>query len=451
MGALSKMKILLVGEEKSTLSLLQDVLSSVNLYEVENISPQKEIVFSGKAPGIIVLDLDDISFQISYIEQWKKITPETFFLGYTQKPKQLSAEVQNKLSAFIASEDLDIQFMSQVSRLRDLYFLKQNFNSSLRKIIGKSSVCQTLRRTIEKVLPGKGIVLIQGESGSGKELVARAIASIHPKTVVVNCSAIAENLFESELFGHVRGSFTGAASERTGLFEEAAGGVLFLDEIGDMPLPMQSKLLRTLQDGEFRAVGSNKTKQVSVRIICATNRDLKKEIQTGRFREDLFYRIHVIPIEVPPLRERKEDIPELINHFLFLYSPKDIPKISPEAWDILMQYSWPGNIRELENTIHRAISLMDDNTITPKEIQIDSLHHEPLSPREPFHWKHLSYFEFKEYQKKQECDFILSKIKENHGSITQTAKSFEMQRTALYNRAARIGLNLNELRKNGDF
>ncbi len=440
-----KMRVILAGKETPRFSFIQDVLFSVNLYEVELFTPESDFPETEEPPGIVIFNLDDAS-SLPLIKRWKESVPRTFLLGFTETPDKLNSEIPKLVPIILDTPFLDLNFMSLIGNLRDLYFLKQKFYESLEKIIGQSTAIRELRRTIEKVLGSKGIVLIQGESGAGKELVAQALASIHAKLVVLNCSAITENLFESELFGHAKGSFTGAAGKRTGLFEEAENGVLFLDEIGDMPLSMQTKLLRALQEGEFRPVGSNKTKRVSVRIICATNRDLKKEVEAGRFREDLFYRIHVLPILVPPLRERREDIPCLVEHFLSIYSPNETPQITPEAWKILREYPFPGNIRELENTIHRAVSLMEDSTITEKEILLTPLSLSDTAELKP-EIHSLSYAGFREYQREQEREYICRKIKEHEGSVTKTAKAFEMQRSALYGRAARIGLNLNDFRK----
>ena len=253
-------------------------------------------------------------------------------------------------------------------------FIKNVFKESLKNLLDIARPMQVLYKKIEQILPHKGTVLIQGASGVGKELVARAIASVQPHLVIVNCSAIPENLFESELFGHARGAFTGATGDRVGLFEEADNGALFLDEIGDMPLPMQTKLLRALQEGEIRRVGSNITKKVSVRLIAATNRNLKEEVLKGRFREDLFYRLNVIPIEIPPLKERLEDIEDLAPYFIKRYAPLGKSySLSKEALKKLKEHDWPGNVRELENTIHRAISFTETPEIQSESIIIDSV------------------------------------------------------------------------------
>jgi len=209
-------------------------------------------------------------------------------------------------------------------------------------------------------------VLVTGESGTGKELVAQLIHESGPRAtkpfVAVNCGAIPEQLLESELFGHTRGAFTGAVEERRGLFEEAHGGTLFLDEIGELPAPLQVKLLRALQEGEVRRVGDNAARNVDVRVVAATSRDLEAEVRANRFRADLFYRVNVVRIQLPPLRERRDDIPELVKHFTAVFNRRlslAIKGVSAEAMKLLMDYAWPGNVRELENVMERAMVLAD--------------------------------------------------------------------------------------------
>jgi transcriptional regulator with PAS, ATPase and Fis domain len=237
---------------------------------------------------------------------------------------------------------------------------------------------QAVFHMIKIVAMSSANVLICGESGTGKELVARALHYTGPRKnnafVPINCAAIPEQLLESELFGHVKGSFTGAVSDKKGLFEEADYGTLFLDEIGDLSLALQVKLLRVLQDKEVRAVGGNRLKQVNTRIISATHRDLKSLVKEGKFREDLFYRLNVVPIRVPPLRERKEDIPLLVENFIEKYSQQNnvpIRQISVDAMTALTAYSWPGNVRELENVIERVIVLSSDEELE-KAVLLDS-------------------------------------------------------------------------------
>ncbi len=229
------------------------------------------------------------------------------------------------------------------------------------RLVGTSRAIAELVRLIECVAPSPAPVLIRGESGTGKELVARAIHDASPRRsrpfVAINCTAMPEALVESELFGHARGAFTGAVGGRDGLFAEASGGTLFLDELGDMPATLQAKLLRVLQDGEVRAVGADRGYRVDVRVIAATNRDLEERIRTGQFRADLFYRLDVIPIVVPPLRARPEDLPALVAHFFDRARMRNphatVERLAPDVVPLLARYAWPGNVRELENLIER--------------------------------------------------------------------------------------------------
>lgn len=254
------------------------------------------------------------------------------------------------------------------------------------EIIGRSDALKRMLGFIETVAPTEATVLVTGESGTGKELVARALhgasARADKPLVTVNCAALAETLLESELFGHEKGAFTGADRRREGRFVQANGGTLFLDEIGEMPLQLQAKLLRALQQGEIQRVGSDTPITVDVRVIAATNRDLRQEVQEKRFREDLYFRLNVISIEVPPLRRRGEDIPLLAAYFLQRFAErnrKSIKGFSPQAMDSLLRYSWPGNVRELENAVERAVILCNGDLVTGAELP-DNIAH--ISPQE---------------------------------------------------------------------
>lgn len=245
------------------------------------------------------------------------------------------------------------------------------------EILGHSAAISNLLSLIRTVAPTEANVLISGESGTGKELVARALHQGSPRAsrhlVTVNCAALAENLLESELFGHEKGSFTGADKKREGRFKQADGGTIFLDEIGEMPLSLQPKLLRAIAQGEVQRVGSDLVDHINARVIAATNRDLRQEVAEKRFREDLYFRLNVISIEVPPLRARKEDIPLLVAHFLSLFAErnrKSLKGIAPQAMDMLLRYNWPGNVRELENAIERAVILCTGDLITGKELPL---------------------------------------------------------------------------------
>lgn len=262
-----------------------------------------------------------------------------------------------------------IRLRREVHQLRRVVEQRFGFAS----LVGKSQAMQDVYTQIEKVAPARGTVLIQGESGTGKELVAKAIHFASPRKagpfVVIDCGAIPETLQETELFGHVKGAFTGAIARRPGLFEEAHGGTVFLDEVAELSLGLQAKLLRALQDGEIRRVGDTRTIQVDVRVIAATNRDLEDEIGQNAFREDLYYRLNVFPIRLPPLRERREDIVLLAEHFLNRFGREGkLKSLSPDALRLLMNYSWPGNVRELEHVLERATVLSEEDTITEGDL-----------------------------------------------------------------------------------
>ena len=245
------------------------------------------------------------------------------------------------------------------------------------QIVGQSDLMQAMFRTIDQVASASSTVLICGETGTGKDLVARALhqrgGRAHGPFVAVSCGAIAESLLEDELFGHVRGAFTGAHADREGVFEAARGGTLFLDEIGDIPMAMQIKLLRVIQAREIQRVGEVKSRHVDVRLIAATHKDLKAEVQAGRFREDLFYRIHVVRVDVPPLRERKSDIPMLVQYFLGKYRAeigKDVSDVAPDALELFVQYDWPGNVRELQNAIERGVILANGSLLQAEHLPL---------------------------------------------------------------------------------
>src|SRR5436305_4674031 len=242
---------------------------------------------------------------------------------------------------------------------------------SLPGVVGPSAAMREVARVTRQVAPSRACVLIVGETGTGKELIARAVHDLSPRYsgpyIRVNCGALTESLLESELFGHVKGSFTGAVDNRTGRFEAAHTGSIFLDEVNSTSPKLQVKLLRVLQEGEFERVGDTSTKKVDTRIIAATNRDLLDEIDSGRFREDLYYRLNVVPIYLPPLRERREDIPLLVESFLRRYAEqnrRDVRRVHPEAMRLLREHDWPGNVRELQNYVERAVILGDGVELT---------------------------------------------------------------------------------------
>jgi two-component system, NtrC family, nitrogen regulation response regulator NtrX len=313
-------------------------------------------------------------------------------------------------------------------------------------IVGDSIPMKALRQQIGLMAPTNGRVLIYGESGSGKELVAHAIhaQSLRKEQtfVEVNCAAIPEDLIESELFGHHKGSFSGAATDKEGKFQKANEGTLFLDEVGDMSLKTQSKVLRTLEEQRFIPVGSEETITVDVRVIASTNKDLEEEISKGNFREDLFYRLNVIPFFVPPLRERKEDIPLFARYFLkelaatYGRRPREI---TDDAIELLMRYSWPGNVRELRNVIERIVIM------NPTTTRFDRKHLPPLVYRDGN--RRASGSEFSTLHQARgayERDYILKKLDENHGNVSRTSEVLGLERSHLYRKMKTLGIATKE-------
>ncbi|HEY1340726.1 MAG TPA: sigma-54 dependent transcriptional regulator [Bryobacteraceae bacterium] len=312
------------------------------------------------------------------------------------------------------------------------------------RIIGESVPMKALRQQLALMAGTNGRVLIYGESGTGKELVAHAIHALSPRAaetfVEVNCAAIPEELIESELFGHSKGSFTSAHETKIGKFQKADGGTLFLDEVGDMSLRTQAKVLRALEEQRFEPVGSGTSVQVDVRVVAATNKNLDEEIEHGNFREDLFYRLNVIPFFVPPLRDRREDIPLLADHFLREFTtaygrkPKEL---TTEAYRILTEYPWPGNVRELKNLIERIV-------ILNPQVRVDA-RHIPLSSSRRQHDRPLDRFgSLQEVREAAEREYILKKLEETNGNVTRTAELLGLERSNLYRKMKTLGIGPKE-------
>jgi two-component system nitrogen regulation response regulator NtrX len=320
------------------------------------------------------------------------------------------------------------------------------------EIVGSSKPIRQVIERIEKVAPTAARVLITGENGTGKELVARAIHALSPRSgrpfIEVNCAAIPAELIESELFGHVKGSFTGAFADRAGKFELADGGTLFLDEVGDMSLAAQAKVLRALEEGVISRVGSGKTLEVDVRVIAATNKDLNTEIAAGRFRDDLLYRLNVVPIEVPPLRARRGDIPQLVEHFVAQLTrrgglpPKQLDR---EAVQRLAAHDWPGNIRELRNAVERLLILAPGPAATRDDVErlaglttADGGRGTASADLAGAPWMRAATFE--EFKQAAERAYLLAKLQENDWNVSETARTLEMPRSNLYKKIERYGL-----------
>jgi len=317
--------------------------------------------------------------------------------------------------------------VSLIKELKDEIKGKYSFNN----IVGKNYRMHEVYELLKEVAPTRATVLIEGETGTGKELIANAIHHNSPRAegpfIKVNCAALSEGLLESELFGHVKGAFTGAINDRAGRFELAGGGTLFLDEVGDITPHTQVKLLRVLQEGEFERVGGIKTIKVDVRVITATNKDLKALVDRGAFREDLFYRLKVVPIRLPALRERKDDIPLLVRHFIDKFNREmsmEVRHISPAAMELLMEYEYPGNIRELEHIIEHAFVRCQGNTVSPehlpKDLQAKAAVERVLNTEEPL--------------KSLEREMILKSLHETKWKYNETARMLKMSRTTLWRR-----------------
>ncbi|HLB81528.1 MAG TPA: sigma-54 dependent transcriptional regulator [Gemmatimonadales bacterium] len=320
------------------------------------------------------------------------------------------------------------------------------------EIVGASRAVKGVIERIEKVAPTAARVLITGENGTGKELVARAIHTLSPRAqkpfVEVNCAAIPTELIESELFGHMKGSFTGAFADRAGKFELADAGTLFLDEVGDMSLSAQAKVLRALEEGVISRVGSGKTLAVDVRVVAATNKDLRAEIAAGRFREDLLYRLNVVPIEVPPLRARRADVPQLVEHFTARLTDRgglQAKGFDPDALKRLAAYDWPGNIRELRNAVERLLILATGPAVTVADVERiagvgarDGGGGTGPADVSAAPWMRAATFE--EFKQVAERTYILAKLQENDWNVSETARTLDMPRSNLYKKIERYGL-----------
>lgn len=319
-------------------------------------------------------------------------------------------------------------------------YLKEKILKGQDEFLGSSSVIESIKEKIQLIAPTDSTVLITGESGTGKELVAELIYKNSLRKdkpfIKVNCAALSETVLESELFGHEKGAFTGAIYERKGRFEAANNGTIFLDEIGDMSLNMQTKLLRVIQEKEFERVGSNKTIKSNFRLISATNKDLKKEVEKGNFREDLYYRLNVISIQVPPLRDRQEDILLIFDYFVKKFSKemkKNIRGASENVKELLIKYKWPGNVRELKNIAERLVVFTQEEIIDEKYLPKEFFH-------EPSYENNIRQLTLKEAKEEFEKNFIKNVLKRNKGNITKTADEIGLSRKNLYKKIEKYNI-----------
>ncbi len=397
-----KKSILLIDDDESLRRVTEYNLSSKGFKVVTAQSGKQGLEnFKIYSPDIVVSDvkLGDMN-GIDLLEQIKKQSPDTPVIIITAFGSiEMAVQTMHKGAFNFITKPFDrdtlILSCEQALELKGLKSKAEHLTSEVNRLTGTegiitaSSIMKELLDTASRAANSEATILIAGESGTGKEVLARLIHQTSPRSygpmVAVNCAAIPAGLIESELFGHVKGAFTGAVKNRKGYFQTAAGGTLFLDEIGEVGTDIQVKLLRAIQEKEIQPVGSEKIMAVDIRIIAATNLDLQKKIGKGEFREDLYYRLSVIPLSIPPLRERIEDIPALVNHFLKKFeAPADV-SFSPEALDIFKTYTWPGNIREMQNIVERCIILRKKNKIGKNDLNLiaQENHDSDIDPLNP--------------------------------------------------------------------
>ena len=461
----SKGRIVLVDDDQEMRDMLCDYLAGVGFEVVPYGLASKAFkelsegaVGLGYPPSSVDAIITDLNMPemdgIEFIQRVKKIDSNIPIILVTAFGTIESAIEATKVGAYsyVVKPFKLNEFEVTLSRAlahghltRDNEILRQEVKKTwgLGHIIGKSKPMADVLQLVRRVANASANILVTGESGTGKEVIAKSIHEngFRKKNsfVAVNCSAIPENLMESELFGHIKGSFTGAYADKIGLFEEANGGTLFLDEIGDLDLGLQSKLLRVLQEKTIKPVGSTKTKKVDVRIVAATHKDLKKAIKEGTFREDLFYRLCVIPVHLPSLRERREDIPLLAEHFLNKYSALNnsrVKGLSPEAMSRLVMHKWAGNVRELENFIERLVVLSTNKVIQSSEINLqENNSYEGCYSQSVVDWPSLETLE------KRYIEAVLEKV---NGKKEKASKILGINRRTLYRKEQEYQVSDNE-------
>ncbi len=465
-------KILVVDDEKDMLLLIQRIISGETQHEVvTETNPLKAVELFKKQPfDLVITDLKMPKMGgIKLLEEVKKIRANVSVIVMTAYGTIETAveAIQKGAYDFITKpfrRQRIVLTIDKVMKWQEIIgenlALRQALaeKGALSSMIGSTPVMMEIFERIRQVAPTVATILITGASGTGKELIAKAIHrhSLRQgkKMVTVNCTAIPENVIESELFGHVKGAFTGAWKDKRGLVETAHEGTLFLDEIGDLSPGLQTKLLRLLQNGEYKPVGSEITRNADIRFIAATNHDLKAEIKENRFREDLYYRLNVILFHLPPLRERKQDIPIISFHFLKKYTrlyQKDIPDISPAAMQAMMLHDFPGNVRELENIIERAVILCRGNSLTISDLALDNEQAAFLSDAD----QDVLHLSFKEAKDKVihlfHRHYIQTLLTQSSGNISRAAQTAGIQRQYLHRLMKETGIDADDFRlKNHD-
>jgi len=448
---MSHEEILIVDDEKNIRSSLEGILKDEG-YRVRGVPTGEDLLkqVAQGVPDLVILDVWLPGMDgLQALEEVKRVHPELPVIMISGHSTVETAVKATRLGAYdFIEKPLSLEKTILAVRNALEHQRLEQENLTLRQtlderydLVGESPAIQALRIQIQSAAPSHGRVLIRGESGTGKELIARAIhrQSLRAERpfVEVNCAAIPDELIESELFGHERGAFTGATTKRRGKFELADGGTIFLDEVGDMSVKTQAKVLRVLQEQTFERVGGSETLTVDVRVIAASNKNLEEEIQRGNFREDLFYRLNVIPFEVLPLRDRKEDIVLLAEFFLGLFSReygKREKTISRDALDLLLRYPWPGNVRELRNVMERMVIMVPRNSIEVEDLETSlRIRVEP----EPVEEMKGTLREAREqYEKK----FILHRLQETHWNITRAAERLGIERSNLHRKMKGYGI-----------
>jgi len=453
-----KIKLLVVDDEQSIRKLCMTIGTSLAFHCNEAESAEMAIPrVETEPPDLVLTDLKlPNQSGVELLKQIKAVLPRTEVAIMTGHGSIESAVDAMKLGAYdyiekpfrVEKMRLLLQRMAEKVRLvNENAFLRERVNTedNLDGIIGASAGMQDVLRMISRLKDTRTPVLITGESGTGKELVARAIhfrgLLAQSPFVAVDCGALVPTLMESEMFGYEKGAFTGATKSKAGLFQAANDGSIFLDEIGELPLEMQAKLLRVLQEKEVRPVGSNDRHTVDVRVIAATNRDLESAYRTGTFRKDLYFRLNVVTVHIPPLRERRSDIPMLVHHFLNRYTPTAPMQISPAAMKSLLQYDWPGNVRELENCIARAVTLGDHQLIDVQDLPPAIRTEQPVSG--DFASQDAASLSTTALAEMERMT-ILRVFEQAHGDKALAGKMLGISRATLYRKLKRYNIPLRE-------
>jgi two-component system, NtrC family, nitrogen regulation response regulator NtrX len=447
-----KHRILIVDDEPGIRQALKQVLEYEKLVvRVASSGGEAITLYPDFRPHLVFLDVKMAGLDgLDTLTRIRKLDPKAQVVMISGHGTIATAVEATQLGAFDFLEkplDTDRLLVTVRNALAHAELVDENIrlkevSESRFIMVGSSPALDEVRQLIAKVGPTSARVLITGENGTGKELVARALHEASPRRdrpfVEVNCAAIPSELIESELFGHMKGSFTGAVADRAGKFEQADGGTLFLDEVGDMSLAAQAKLLRVLQEGVVTRIGGSKSIQVDVRVLAATNKDLAEEIEEGRFREDLLYRLNVVPIEVPSLRERQEDIPELVSHFVQQLSAGAgvaAKRFSADAIRKLQSRSWPGNVRELRNAVERALILAAGKVVSAADI-------DQLLPNGAAGSATKDGQSFAKAQQDSEKKLLLKRLKENDWNVSETARVLKITRSNLYKKLKRFEIPL---------